>query len=84
MARTMTSNTSGRESPPETPHVVHLDSLLPQYHQENTTASVASRENLALVSTDLDVREGQKTVVGKSAVNGTDALFLVIVTKVIE
>jgi hypothetical protein len=38
---------------------------------------------VALVSTDLDVEDGQKTVVGKSVVNGANAVFLVIVAKVI-
>jgi hypothetical protein len=37
-----------------------------------------------LVSTDLDMPDGQKTVVGKSAVIGADAVFLVIVPKVVE
>jgi hypothetical protein len=65
---------------PETPRVVHLDGLwleITRRHSDRT-------DTVALVSTDLDVREGQKTVVGKSAVNGTDAIFLVIVAKVID
>jgi len=37
-----------------------------------------------LVSADLDMPGGQQTVVGKSAVNGADAVFLVIVPKVVE
>ena len=37
---------------------------------------------VVLVSTDLDVPDGQKTVVGKSAVSG-DAWFLVVVPKII-
>jgi len=64
----------------ETPHLVHLDSLRLEITRRHTDRI----DNVALVSTDLDVREGQKTVVGKSAVNGKDALFLVIVSKVIE
>ena len=37
------------------------------------------------INTDLDAREGQKTVVGKSNVTGTDdAIFLVVSPKVIE
>jgi hypothetical protein len=66
---------------PETPRVVHLDALRLEIsrHHSDRPADV-----IALVSTDLDVREGQKTVVGKSAVNGADALFLVIVPKVID
>ena len=65
---------------PETPHVVHLDSL----RLEITRRHADRNDNIALVATDLDVKDGQKTVVGKSAVNGKDALFLVIVPKVIE
>jgi hypothetical protein len=37
------------------------------------------------INTDLDVREGQKTVVGKSNISGTeDAIILVVSPKVIE
>jgi hypothetical protein len=40
---------------------------------------------LASISTDLDIREGQKTVVGKSSVTATgDALILVIVPKLVQ
>ncbi len=39
----------------------------------------------ASINTDLDLGDGQKTVVGKSSINSTgDALILVIVPKVIE
>ena len=65
---------------PEVPHVVHLDGLwleITRRHSDRVDSE-------ALVSTDLDVRDGQKTVVGKSAVNATDAVFLVIVPKVVE
>lgn len=64
----------------EVPHMVHLDSL----RLEITRRHSNRIDTIALVSTDLDVRDGQKTVVGKSAVNRTDALFLVIVPKVVE
>lgn len=37
---------------------------------------------VVLVATDIDVADGQKTVVGKTAVNG-DAWFLVVVPKII-
>jgi hypothetical protein len=43
-----------------------------------------ANHTVALVSTDLDIKDGQKTVVGNSALNGGDAVFLVIVAKVIE
>jgi hypothetical protein len=42
-------------------------------------------ETVASIHTDLDIREGQKTVVGKSSINSTgDALILVIVPKTIQ
>jgi hypothetical protein len=67
----------------ETPHVVRLDSLRLEISRRRLGGNGAN-DTVALVSTDLDIRDGQKTVVGKSAVNGKDALFLVIVPKVIE
>jgi hypothetical protein len=36
------------------------------------------------IDTDIDAAEGQKVVVGKSSVNGQDALILVVTAKVIE
>ncbi len=40
---------------------------------------------VASISTDLDIREGQKTVVGKSSISSTgDALILVIVPKLVQ
>ena len=52
---------------------------------ERRRANPANQTNtVALVSTDLDIKDGQKTVVGKSALNGGDAVFLVIVAKVID
>lgn len=65
---------------PETPHTIRIDGLRLQITQRARQET----EVVALVSTNIDVKEGQKTVVGKSAVNGSDALFLVIVPKVIE
>jgi hypothetical protein len=42
-------------------------------------------ETVAKIYTDLDMRDGQKTVVGKSSLNiGGDALILVIVPKVVD
>lgn len=42
-------------------------------------------DTVASIHTDLDIREGQKTVVGKSSVNSTgDALILVIVPKLVQ
>jgi hypothetical protein len=53
------------------------------YHRDSDGKSVP--DTLASISTDLDIREGQKTVVGKSSINSTgDALILVIVPKLVE
>jgi hypothetical protein len=42
-------------------------------------------DTLASIATDLDIREGQKTVVGKSSINASgDALILVIVPKIVD
>ena len=42
-------------------------------------------DTVASIHTDLDIRESQKTVVGKSSVNSTgDALILVIVPKLVQ
>ena len=42
-------------------------------------------DTVASIQTDLDIREGQKTVVGKSSVSSTgDALILVIVPKLVQ
>lgn len=68
-----------RISPDTTPRVVHLDGLRLEITRHSNRV-----DPIALVSTDLDLREGQKTVVGKSALNGGDALFLVIVPKIID
>jgi hypothetical protein len=59
---------------------VKLDGLrlaITRHHSNRT-------DTVALVASDLDTHDGQKTVVGKSAVNGTDVMFLVIVPKVTE
>lgn len=65
---------------PDPPRVVHLDGLRLEISRPHSNRT----DTVALVSTDLDVRDGQKTVVGKSAVNGKDALFLVIVPKIVD
>jgi len=66
---------------PDAPRLVHLDGLRLEITRRRLSQTVAT---VAFVSTDLDIKDGQKTVVGKSAVNGGDAVFLVIVAKVIE
>jgi hypothetical protein len=73
---------------PEKPYMVHIDRLgitlsgQPTYGPDGKQRGIST---VASISTDLDVAEGQKTVVGKSSINSTgDALILVIVPKVIE
>jgi hypothetical protein len=66
----------------ETPHTVRLDGLRLEITRRSRQQEAPAV--VALVSTDIDIKEGQRTVVGKSAVNFSDALFLVIVPKVIE
>ena len=69
----------------ETPPLFRINALrilLTRPHRvggENVVDTVAS------IETDLDIREGQKTVVGKSSVSSSgDALILVIVPKIVE
>jgi len=62
-------------------HVVHIDGLRLEISQRSLAPNLAPA-TVALVATDLDVADGQKTVVGKSAHNG-DGLFLVVVPKII-
>jgi hypothetical protein len=69
------------------PRMVHIDQLGIRlttpitYSSDNKERSTT----VASINTDLDLAEGQKTVVGKSSINNVgDALILVIVPKVIE
>ena len=67
----------------ETPRKVHIDRL--QIVLRNDMPHNRPTDPVASLTTDLDLIEGQKTVVGKSSVNNAgDALILVIVPKVIE
>jgi hypothetical protein len=64
--------------PPRTIHVDGIDLNL------NRPTS-KEHSGVASINTDLDIRDGQKTVVGKSSVDSTgDALILVIVPKVVD
>lgn len=72
----------------EKPHMVHIDglqfslSMPPTYGPDGKPRY---HDSVASISTDLDLVDGQKTVVGKSSINTAgDALILVIVPKVIE
>ena len=70
----------------EKPYMVHIDGLSisltgPPVIRDG---KVVDRNVIASINTDLDLAEGQKTVVGKSSINaGGDALILVIVPRVI-
>jgi hypothetical protein len=73
---------------PEKPYMVHIDGIninltgTPTYGPDGKQRGNGT---VASISTDLDLAEGQKTVVGKSSIDGAgDALILVIVPKVIE
>jgi hypothetical protein len=65
---------------PEAPRVVHLDGINLQIWRRHADRV----DTIVKVVTDLDLREGQKTVLGKSAVDGSDALFLILVPKIVE
>jgi hypothetical protein len=71
----------------DAPRAVQLESL----YLELTKPAIGLKdgkqlyETVAKISTNLDMRDGQKIVVGKSSLNiGGDALILVIVPKVVE
>lgn len=72
----------------EKPYMVHIDGLrivITQPLSYGLDGKQRGNNTVASISTDLDLAEGQKTVVGKSSINQTgDALILVIVPKVIE
>jgi len=72
----------------EKPYMVHIDNLSmslngpPAYGPDGKQRG---NNQIASISTDLDLTDGQKVVVGKSSINAAgDALILVIVPKVIE
>jgi len=85
-------NYNSLEVSPGDPRTVHINglgfSLLgPTVTTTDKTKnmSIAQAQTPAKIFTDLDVKEGQKTVVGKSSVNSAgDALILVIVPKVVD
>jgi hypothetical protein len=74
----------------ENPRVVHVSNLRFYIRAERTTQKDGNlvreySDTPAEISTDLDLREGQKTVVGKSSINQAgDALILVIVPKIMD
>jgi len=71
------------------PYMVHIDGLMMNLTGTPSYGPVDGKYraglNIGSISTDLDLVEGQKTVVGKSSIdNAGNALILVIVPKVIE
>ena len=84
-------NFNSLEVSPGNPRTVHINGLGFNLHGPRITMTtkdnrtIDSTETPANIYTDLDVREGQKTVVGKSSVNSAgDALILVIVPKIVD
>lgn len=70
-----------------TPRVVHIDAM--QLSVRTPTANRDKDGHVIFTSsginTDIDAGEGQKIVVGKSSINGSDdALILVVTAKVVE
>ncbi|HEX5430867.1 MAG TPA: hypothetical protein VFW83_02795 [Bryobacteraceae bacterium] len=69
----------------QSPNVVHIDRMYFSIVQTTPDGKIVTNNFTAQMQTDIDAREGQETVVGKSSINNVgDALILVIVTKVIE
>ncbi len=68
------------------PYMVHIDSLSMNLTTTSYGPDGKQRNvNIGSIQTELDLAEGQKTVVGKSSIdNAGNALILVIVPKVIE
>jgi hypothetical protein len=72
---------------PEKPYMVHIDRLHISLSTDLGYGPDGKQRSrtVASIGTDLDLGDGQKTVVGKSSINQSgDALILVIVPKVIE
>ena len=60
----------------QTPRILRIDNL---------QLGIFANQDRGSITTNLDVKEGQKTVVGKANVGNTeDAIFLVITPKVVE
>jgi len=69
----------------ETPALFRITGLRIELTRPRRVGGQNIVDTVASIHTDLDIREGQKTVVGKSSVTSTgDALILVIVPKLAE
>jgi hypothetical protein len=74
---------------PETPRIIHIEGLNFRLNQPRSVAidgktSTEFTDTVARISTNLDIREGQKTVVGKSSIGAGDAVILVIVPRIAD
>ena len=70
-----------------TPRMVHLDgmSLIVRTPTKNVDKEGRVQTSNVSINTDLDIGEGQKVVVGKSSIGGSDdALILIVTAKVVE
>jgi hypothetical protein len=70
-----------------TPRVVHIDRMDLEVHTPNgrNTTNGETIYRTASIATNLDAAEGQKIVVGKSNINGTDdAMILVVTAKIVQ
>jgi hypothetical protein len=70
-----------------TPRVVHIDRMDLQVHTPNgrNTTNGETLYRTASIATNLDAAEGQKIVVGKSNINGSDdAMILVVTAKIVQ
>jgi|SRR5580658_9110735 hypothetical protein len=80
------------EVSPGNPRTVHINALgfsllgpTVTTTDKTKNTSTSQTQTPARIYTDLDVKEGQRTVVGKSSVNSAgDALILVIVPKIVD
>jgi len=72
----------------EMPRTVHIEGLDLQLKQPRTVTAdgktATEYDTVARILTSLDIREGQKTVVGKSSIGTGDAVILVIVPRIAE
>jgi hypothetical protein len=72
-----------------TPRLIHIDgmslSVRVPFSSRDKEGKPATEYRNVGINTDIDAAEGQKIVVGKSSINGTDdALILIVTAKVLE
>ena len=74
---------------PETPRTIHIEGLDFMLNQARSVTvdgkpSTDFSDTVARIITNLDLREGQKTVVGKSSIGTGEAVILVIVPRIAD